>query len=527
MVRKSMSRRTKARSGKRSNPAAHRSTPPAGAPRPPVALEAAARATVRPAPPRPRPSAATQDVLVRTPLPGPKGRVYIEKDRKLFAGDSKPDSLPSRMVVLAAQRDGFLWDVDGNRFIDFGAGWGTNNVGHAPAEVVDAAVPLLRDFGIVCSSQGFVPYIHYDLAEKLLATLPSHIQRVTFCATGTEAAEGALKFMRAATGRPNVIAFQAAYHGLSYGALAAGPLNAHMRDAVIQSTPGYLHTPYATCYRCPYKLSYPSCHLWCVDYIEEYLLRYNAPPESVAGILVEPMQGEGGIYVPPDDYLPRLQKMCRKYGWIFCIDEVESGFGRTGKMWAFEHFDVKPDIVVIGKGLSGSILPISAIAGTPHAMEQDVAVTSTYAGQPASCAAGIQALERIKRERIVEHAARLGKIGLERLREMKQRYSIIGDVRGRGLFLAVEFVKDRDTKERLYEAVKDIYIDCMHNGLYFIYDSISWFARFLPVLDIREELFLRGLDIFEAAVARAESKYGAPLAMVRERSLSKRVPGEI
>lgn len=478
----------------------NRNRPAAPAPRPSPAGEARPAGSSRPSP--------ADDVLVRTPLPGPKGRRYIEKDRLLFAGDSKPDVLPSRMVVLAAQRDGYLWDVDGNRFIDFGAGWGTNNVGHAPAEVVDAAVPLLRDFGIVCSSQGYVPYIHYDLAERLLETLPKHIQRVTFCATGTEAAEGALKFMRASTGRPNVIAFQAAYHGLSYGALAAGPLNAHMRDIVIQSTPGYLHTPYATCYRCPYHLSYPSCNLWCVDYIEEYLLQYNAPPDSVAGILVEPMQGEGGIWVPPDDYLPRLERMCRKYGWLLCIDEVESGFGRTGKMWAFEHYDVRPDIVVIGKGLSGSILPISAIAGTPEAMAPEVAVTSTYAGQPASCAAGLKALERIKRERIVEHSARLGEIGLRRLRQMQERASIIGDVRGRGLFMAVDFVRDRQTKERLYEALTDIYIDCMHNGLYFIYDSISWFARFLPVLNIREEQFLRGLDIFEAAVERAEAKYG-------------------
>jgi 4-aminobutyrate aminotransferase-like enzyme len=207
--------------------------------------------------------------------------------------------------------------------------------------------------------------------------------------------------------------------------------------------------------------------------------------------------------------------MCRKHGWLLCIDEVESGFGRSGKMWAFEHFDVRPDIVVIGKGLSGSILPIAAIAGTPEAMAPEVAQASTYAGQPAACAAGVKALERIRRERIVEHAARLGGIGLERLRQMQERYSIIGDVRGRGLFLAVEFVRDRDTKERLFEAVKDIYIDCMHNGLYFIYDSISWFARFLPVLDIREELFLRGLDIFEAAVAKAEARYGRPAGRAR------------
>lgn len=454
-------------------------------------------------------SKAGDDLLVRTPLPGPKGERYVKKDRQLFAGDTNPWIFPARQVILAAQRDGFMWDVDGNRFIDFGAGWGTNNVGHAPAEVIEAAIPVLREFGVVCSSPGYVPYIHFDLAEKLLGVLPSHIERVSLCATGTEAAEGALKFMRAATGRPNVITFHAAYHGMSYGALAAGPLHAELRDPIIQSTPGYLHTPYATCYRCPYRLSYPSCDLWCVDFIEDYLMRYSAPPESVAGILVEPIQGEGGIWIPPDDYLPRMEKMCRKHGWLLCIDEVESGFGRTGKMWAFEHVDVKPDIVVIGKGLSGSILPIAAIAGTPRAMDQDIVIASTYAGQPASCAAGIKALEIIKRDKIIERAERLGRIGLERLREMQQRYSIIGDVRGLGLFMAVDFVKDPSTKERFHEVVTEIYKECMQTGLYFLFDPTAWYARFLPVLDMPEELFMRGLDIFEAAVQKAEKKHSS------------------
>ncbi|MEE9229433.1 MAG: aspartate aminotransferase family protein [Acidobacteriota bacterium] len=446
---------------------------------------------------------------MRTSLPGPKGKRYARKDRQVFAGDTHPEIFPARPVILAAQREGYLWDVDGNRFIDFGAGWGTNNIGHAPAEVIEAAIPVLRNFGITCFSPGYVPYIQFDLAEKLLATLPSHIQRVSLCATGTEAAEGALKFMRAATGRPNVITFYAAYHGMSYGALAAGPLNAELREPVIQATPGYIHTPYATCYRCPYRLSYPSCNVWCVDFIDEYLMRYSAPPDSVAGILVEPIQGEGGIWIPPQDYLPRLESLCRKYGWLLCIDEVESGFGRTGKMWAFQHFKVKPDIVVIGKGLSGSILPIAAIAGTPEAMDQDVAYASTYAGQPASCAAAIKALEIVRRDHIIEHAARLGKIGLERLRQMQRNYSIIGDVRGLGLFLAVEFVKNPETKERFHEAVKDIYIDCMRNGLYFLFDPTAWFARFLPVLDVSEDLFLRGLSIFEAAVQKVEARHAS------------------
>jgi 4-aminobutyrate aminotransferase-like enzyme len=448
------------------------------------------------------------DRLVHTALPGPKAKALLDRMRKLpLLGGHEDPSDPGYVLLMTAQRDGYVWDADGNRFIDFNSGWGTNNIGHAPADVVDAAVGVLRDYGVVCCTEGIAPFIRYELAEKLLATLPSHIQRVSYGATGTEAVEGAMKFMRAATGRPNIISFHANYHGLSYGAMAAGPLDASMRrDPVMQAMPGHILTPYASCYRCAYKLEYPSCNLWCVDFIDEILIRYSAPPESIAGILVEPIQGEGGIWVPPEDYLPRLEKLCRKYGWLLCIDEVESGFGRSGKMWAFEHADVKPDLVVIGKGLSGSILPISAVAATPEVMDREVSMGSTFGGQPASCAAAIKALEKIKQEGIIEHAARLGEQGLERLRQMQERYPVMGNVRGRGLFLAVDFVRDRQTKERDYDTSREVYFDCMERGLCLMWDSISWFARMLPVLDIPEELFQRGLDIFEESVQRSQER---------------------
>ncbi len=451
---------------------------------------------------------ADDEVLVRTgSIPGPKGRELIERMRKAprLGGYEDPRD-PGYLLMMAAQRGGYVWDVDGNRFIDFNSGWATHNVGHPPEEIIEAAMPALRDIGVYCPSEGIGTSLRYELADKLLATLPSHIQRIAYCCTGTEAVEGAMKFMRAATGRPNIISFHANYHGLSYGAMAAGPLNASMRDPVMQAMPGHILTPYASCYRCAFRLQYPSCNVWCADFIDEILMRYSAPPESVAGILVEPIQGEAGIWVPPDDYLPRLQKLCRKYGWLLCVDEVESGFGRSGKMWAFEHFDVQPDLVVIGKGLSGSILPITAIAATPEVMDREVSVGGTFGGQPAACVAAIKALERVEQKGILEHCTRLGEIALRRLREMQQRYEIIGEVRGRGLFLAIDFVKDRETKERDYETAHDVYYDCLQDGLCTMYDSISWFARILPVLDIEERLFLRGLDIFEKSVSRLNAR---------------------
>jgi 4-aminobutyrate aminotransferase-like enzyme len=446
-------------------------------------------------------STRSDDVLIRTSLPGPRGRALLERKRShpVLAGYTEPQ-LSSDVVFLAGQRDGFLWDVDGNRFIDFSAGWATNNLGHVPADILEEAIATLREFGVVCCTPSVVPFIRYELAEKLLTTFPSHLQRVALCTTGSEAVEAALKFMRAATGRPNVLTFFTNFHGFSYAGLAAGPFDAHWRDSVTQAIPGYLYAPYATCKRCPHRLTYPECNFWCVDAIEEVLLRHQAAPESIAGVIVEPIQGEAGAWVPPDGYLSHLERLCRKHDWLFCVDEVESGFGRCGRFWAFEASGVTPDLVIVGKGLSGSLLPIAAVVGTANVMDRKVAWGSTFAGQPASCAAAIKAIDRLQTSGLIERAARLGEIGLARLRRLQKSSPFVGDVRGLGLLLGVEMVRDQTTRERSSVLAQRVYDECLARGLCLLYLTVTPTVRVTPPLDLPEELFERGLGILEEVI---------------------------
>ncbi len=204
--------------------------------------------------------------------------------------------------------------------------------------------------------------------------------------------------------------------------------------------------------------------------------------------------------------MPGLRDMCDEHGWYYCIDEVQSGFGRCGKMWAFEHWNVEPDLIVIGKGLSGGTMPIAAVAGRHEIFDKAEAfVAGTYAGHPAGCAAGLKALEIIKRDHLLEYATTLGDYGLKRLQAMKEKYPIIGEVRGLGLWLAVEFVKDPKTRAKNFEAAAEVNQHCLENGLYYIHDSISWFVRIQPPLNIERSLFEQGLDILEDAIARVNA----------------------
>jgi 4-aminobutyrate aminotransferase/(S)-3-amino-2-methylpropionate transaminase len=217
--------------------------------------------------------------------------------------------------------------------------------------------------------------------------------------------------------------------------------------------------------------------------------------------------GEAGVWIPPDDFLPGLRALCDRHGWVYCIDEVQSGFGRCGKMWAMEHWNVDPDLTIIGKGLSGGSMPIAAVAGRADVMDRAEAfVSGTYAGHPAACAAGIKAIEILYRDRLLEYSTDLGRMALERLRAMQEKYAIIGEVRGLGLWLAVELVKDRATKTRNYEAAARINQICLQNGLYYIHDSIAWFVRMQPPLNIERALFEQGLDILEDAIRRVNAE---------------------
>ena len=440
-------------------------------------------------------------VLIRTPPPGPESRRLMERERRVLAHGAY-GAWDERRFVASGAQGSLIEDVDGNRYIDFGAGWGTNNLGNSHPEILAAVEAALRRHGVTCWTSAGNTRERIEAAERLLAVCPKRLERVVFLTTGTEADEAALRIMRRASGRPIVLSFYGQYFGLSYSGQAAGTLQSEMRSDVMPLVTGYVYAPYPNPYRSPLvSRSGGGAGRATLEYIEEVLLAHEVPASQVAGVIVEPVIGEGGILVPPDDFLPGLRALCDRHGWLLCIDEVLSGFGRCGRMWAHQQGEVEPDLLVIGKALSGGVMPIAAVAARGDLTERaDAYVASTYSGHPAGCAAAVKTLEILERDRLFDYAAELGAAALARLGALKDTCPIVGDVRGKGLWLAVEFVKDRGTRARHFEAAAEVNRRCLDNGLYLIHDGIAWFVRIQPPLNITRPLFERGLDILEAAI---------------------------
>jgi 4-aminobutyrate aminotransferase len=428
----------------------------------------------------------------------------MERERRVLAHGAYGD-WDDRAFIARGAKGSLIEDVDGNHFIDFGSGWGTNNIGNCHPEIVEVVNAVMREHGVTCWTSAGNTKERIEAAEALLSVCPRRTDRVVFLTTGTEADEAALRIMRRATGRPIILTFYGQYFGLSYSGAASGTLQADMRSDVMPLVTGYVYAPYPNPYRSP--LVSPTgggAGRATLEYIEDVLLAHEVPASQIAGVIVEPVIGEGGIVVPPDDFLPGLRRLCDKWGWLLCIDEVLSGFGRCGKMWAFENWDVEPDLIVIGKGISGGLMPLAAVAARSDVTEKaDAYVASTYSGHPAACAAAVKTIEILKRDRLFERAERLGAHGLERLRSMMGRHRLVGEVRGKGLWLAVEFVKDRRTREKDFGTAARVNALCLKKGLYLIHDSISWFVRIQPPLTIEDGLFDQGLDILEEAVGEA------------------------
>jgi len=439
--------------------------------------------------------------LVRTSIPGPESRRLIAREQQVLAHGAY-GNWDERAFIARSAQGSLIEDVDGNRFIDFGAGWGTNNVGNCHPEVVEVVNAAMLRHGVACWTSAGNSVERIELAEALLAVCPKRTDRVVFLTTGTEADEAALRIMRRASGRPIVLSFYGQYFGLSYSGQAAGTLQADMRSDVMPLVTGYVYAPYPNPYRSPLtSRSGGGPGRATLEYIEDVLLAHEVPAGQIAGVIVEPVIGEGGILVPPDDFLPGLRELCDRYGWYLCIDEVLSGFGRCGRMWAFQHWDVEPDLLVIGKGLSGGSMPIAAVAARSDITERaDAYVASTYSGHPAACAAAIKTLEILHRDRLFDYATELGERALARLRPLAERHAIVGDVRGKGLWLAVEFVQDRRTRVKNFTAAAEVNRRCLEKGLYLIHDSISWYVRIQPPLNIPRALFDQGLDILEESI---------------------------
>ncbi len=432
--------------------------------------------------------------IVVTP-PGPKARELVRGDESLIS-----KSMVRWYPLVAESGSGcIVKDVDGNEFIDFNSGLAVLNVGHCHPKVVSAITEQTKKL-IHYSYTDFYYQPIVDLGKELTKITPgTFAKKVFFCNSGAEVIEAAMKMAKWHTRNSLFLAYTGAFHGRTLGAVSLTASKPVQRRHFFPLVPGVTHVPYPYCYRCPFHLSYPECHFWCVDFIEEEVLAKYIPAENVAAMFVESIQGEGGYVVPPDDYFTRLHRLLDKHNILMIDDEIQSGIGRTGKWFAMEHFNVIPNAVCVAKAI-GSGLPIGALISKDEFMDwEGGSHATTFGGNPVACAAGLAVIDVIKQERLLENATKLGAHLLTRLKEMQKKYPIIGDVRGKGLMVAAEIVKDPDTKEFGAELSQEIMMKCFKRGLAIITSGKST-MRFVPPLVITRELLDAGLDVFEGVV---------------------------
>jgi len=437
--------------------------------------------------------------IVVTP-PGPKARELIRADESYISKSMV------RWYPLAAESGSgcVVRDVDGNEYIDFNSGLAVLNVGHCHPRVVSAINEQTKKL-IHYSYTDFYYRAIVDLSIELTKITPGTFpKRVFLSNSGTEAVEAAMKMAKWHTRNSLFLAYTGAFHGRTQGAMSLTASKPIQRRHFFPLVPGVTHVPYPYCYRCPFHLSYPECHLWCVDFIDEEVLSKYVPPEDVAAMFVEAIQGEGGYVVPPDDYFTRLRKILDKYNLIMIDDEIQSGVGRTGKWFAIEHFNVVPEAVCVAKAM-GSGLPIGALVSKDELMDwEGGSHATTFGGNPVACAAGLAVIEAIREERLLENATKQGAHLLNRLKEMQSKYQILGDVRGKGLMVGAEIVKDPDTRQAASELAQEIMMKCFKRGLAIITAGKST-MRFVPPLVITRELLDAGLDVFEGVVKEVAS----------------------
>jgi 4-aminobutyrate aminotransferase len=382
---------------------------------------------------------------VRTSLPGPRASAIYERDQRVTS-----PSLPRAYPLMPQRGSGaVIEDADGNLFLDFNAGIAVNSTGHCHPKVVAAIQSQAADLLHYSASDFYLP-VYSQMCEALAATAPmSGPVRVFLTNSGAEAVEGALKLVRYATGRPNVISFLGAFHGRTYGAVTLTASKAKYHKGFGPLLPGVFHAPFACNQVDPATGARSHDPGETFDYIENVLFRYAVPASEVGAIFVEPIQGEGGYIIPPAEWLVRLRDLCSRHGILLVADEVQCGMGRTGRMWAVEHANMEPDIVVSAKGLASG-LPLGAFMARADLMETWPAGAhgSTYGGSPIPCAAGIATLEVITSENLLANAADQGDFLISGLRELRQKYpGFITDVRGTGLMIGVEFRTAEEAEE--------------------------------------------------------------------------------
>ena len=433
---------------------------------------------------------------------GPEGRAWIERDT---AGLSPSYSREYALVVDRAEGSE-VWDVDGKRYIDFMAGVAVLNVGHRHPHVQAAVEEQVSKFWHICLSDFFYPQA-VTLAEKLQAIAPMQAPtKVYFGNSGTEAVEAAIKLAMYNTGRSQFIGFLGAFHGRTLGSLSFTASKAVQRANYLSGVKVY-HIPYPNAYRpvLAGRNGEDAGHA-VIDYLEHQLFHNMLSPTDVAGILVEPIQGEGGYIVPTPGFFPRLREVCDRYGILLMVDEIQSGAGRTGAWWAIEHEETEPDIVCFAKGITSG-MPIGGIIARESLMTWGRGSHgSTFGGNPVAAASALATLEVIERENLLARATETGEYIMDALVEMQGRHPSMGEVRGRGLMIGMEFVKDRGTKEAAIALRNHIIQTAFESGLLLIPCGTTS-IRITPPLNIDRALVDEGLALFERALTDAETTH--------------------
>ncbi len=396
-----------------------------------------------------------------------------------------------------------LIDEDGNQYIDFLAGIGVGSIGHCHPRYVEALKRQVErlTFG------SFTTETRARFLELVATTTPVGLTRIQMFSGGAEAVEAALRLAKAATGKHEVIGFWGGFHGKTGGVL--GLLGSEFKHGLGPFLPGQHLSPYADCYRCPLKLQYPGCGIACAEYLRD-VIRYQTGGE-IAAILVEPIQGTAGNVVPPEGFLKAVQTIAKDHDALLIVDEMLTGFGRTGSMWGCDHDGVIPDVMTIGKGMGGGF-PVSGVISTDEITARKPwsnpsASSSSYGGNPLAAAAGLATLEIILEEGLVKNAERVGKVMLAGLEALKEKYRCVGEVRGKGLMLGIELVQDRRTKEPLGKTVTQaLYQECLQRGL--IAMAYSHVIRINPPLVITEDTALEGLAILDEALGTVVREHG-------------------
>lgn len=431
-------------------------------------------------------------------VPGTKGQALLDRKNKIVARGIS-NSTP---IFVEEAKGAIIKDVDGNTYIDFYGGIATLNAGHCPENVVKAiqrqAEKLIHTCFMVTM---YEPYV--ELGEKIAALTPGQFpKKVMFANSGAEAVENAVKIARFATKKTGIIAFECAFHGRTLMTMTLTSKVKPYKFGFGPFAPDVYKVPSAYCYRCYYNSTYPGCGMHCLERFDRFFAA-EAAPENIAAMIIEPVQGEGGFLVPPKEFLPGLKSICEKHGIVFIADEVQTGFGRTGKMFAVEHWGVEPDIMTVAKSIAAG-MPISGVIGRADIMDAPDPghIGGTYGGNPLACAAGIATIDYIQSGNLADRAAVLGNRALDRMRGMQEKYPAIGDVRGLGSMVAMELVKDRQTKEPAKELAGQIISECYKRGLLILGAGIfSNVVRMLMPLSITDGQFEQGFAILEEVLA--------------------------